>query len=98
MTKKRDRLLLFLANRRTASLAIYAGMVQYLALWAFPNYQERLLIGGLFLYVFRIPYFIKIREHAFVAQSVFFFSVEFVALFLALQARGINLPECYALF
>ena len=95
---KRDLLISMLAKKRTASLAIYAGMIHYLSLWIFPGQQELLLALGLTLYIFRIPYFIKIRENAFVAQSIFFFSVEFVGLFLAAQAHGIKIPECYAIF
>lgn len=98
MGKKRDQLLSMLASKRSASLAIYAGMIHYLSLWVFPDHQELLLTAGLFLYIFRIPYYIKIGERAYVAQSVFFFSVEFVGLFLAVQAKGIKFPECYALF
>lgn len=98
MGKKRDQWLVWITSKRSASLAIYAGMLHYLSLWVFPEKQEFLLAAGLFLYIFRVPYFIKIKEHAFVAQSVFFFSVEFVGLFLAFQAKGIKLPECYALF
>lgn len=98
MGRKRDQVLAWITSKRSASLAIYAGMIHYLSLWVFPQYQAWLLTAGLFLYVFRVPYFIKIKERAFVAQSVFFFSVEFVGLFLAVQAKGIRLLECYALF
>lgn len=98
MMNKRDFLLSILASKRSASLAIYGGMIHYLSLWIFPGHQELLLGLGLLLYVFRIPYFIRIRENAFVTQSVFFFGIEFVGLFLAVQAKGIKIPECYALF
>lgn len=98
MGRKRDRLLFWISSKQSASLAIYAGMLQYLALWIFPEKQDYLLAAGLFLYVFRVPYFIKIKQHAFVAQSLFFFSVEVVGLFLTFQAKGIKIPECYVLF
>lgn len=93
-----DRLLLLLASKRSASIAIYFGMIQYVCLWIFPASQPLLLTVGLFFYTLRVPYFVKIGERAFVAQSVFFFCVEFVALFLAVEAKGYSVRECYALF
>lgn len=93
-----DRILLWLASKRSASFAIYFGMIHYACLWIFPQYQMQLLAFGLFVYAFRVPYFVRIGERAFVAQSVFFFCVEFVALFLSVESQGLALRECYALF
>lgn len=93
-----DKLLLMLASRRSASIAIYFGMVQYASLWVFPASQSTLLTIGLFFYALRVPYFVKIGERAFVAQSIFFFCVEFLALFLSVQAQGLSFRECYAIF
>lgn len=93
-----DRALLLLASKRSASIAIYFGMIQYACLWIFPDSQSMLLTVGLFFYTLRVPYFVKVGERAFVAQSVFFFCVEFVALFLSVEAQGLPFRECYALF
>lgn len=92
-----DRFVRFLSSKRAASIAIYFGMVQYAALWILPEFQAQLLAIGLVFYGLRVPYFLKIGERAFVAQSVFFFCVEFVALLLAAETKGLPWMECYAI-
>lgn len=93
-----QRIVLSLSHQRFAAVAIYLGMLQYAALWIFEAYQSQLLAFGLILYLFRMPYFIKIGERAFVAQSAFFFCVESIALFHSIDTSGLPWFECYAIF
>ena len=87
-----------LASQKIANFAIYAGMVQYVSIWVFSDYQSSILLFGMIFWAMRIPYFIKTGERALVNESLFLVCADTLGIVTQSGAGQEVLNECIAIF
>jgi hypothetical protein len=83
-----------LTRSNVADFAIYTGMLSYVLLFIFRDYEIYILWTDVVLEVIKVPYFFKIKEKAIVNESLFYMGANLLAISIGTEAFDSHIKEC----
>lgn len=83
-----------LAGHKAADFAIYTGMISYILLFIFRDYEIYILWTDIILEMIKIPYFYKVKEKAVVNESLFYMGANIFAISIGANSFDSHIKEC----